>query len=73
MKAQTQFGLRFVPFPGPSSSDDQVLGEHVLPWWEVHLITSPIPATQFPGCTVGALSQMCRVHFWGVDLWLRPS
>ena len=27
MKAQTGFGLRFVPFPGPRSSGDQVLGE----------------------------------------------
>ena len=24
---QTQLGLRFVPFPGPSSSGDQVFGE----------------------------------------------
>ena len=24
----TRLGLRFVPFPGPSSSGDQVLGEH---------------------------------------------
>ena len=26
-KAQTQLGLRFVPFPGPSSSGDEVFGE----------------------------------------------
>ena len=25
---QTPLGLRFVPFPGPSSSDDQVFGEY---------------------------------------------
>ena len=25
---QTQLGLRFMPFPGPSSSGDQVFGEH---------------------------------------------
>ena len=25
---QTRLGLRFVPFPGPNSSDDQVFGEH---------------------------------------------
>ena len=30
-KAQTQLGLHFVPFPGLSSSGDQVLGEHTLP------------------------------------------
>ena len=26
--AQTLLGLRFVPFPGPSSSGDEVFGEH---------------------------------------------
>ena len=30
-KAQTRLGLRFLPFPGLSSSSDQVLGEHTLP------------------------------------------
>ena len=33
MKVQTQLGLCFVPFPGPSSSGDQVLGELSLPRW----------------------------------------
>ena len=37
-KAQTQLGLRFVPFPGPSRSGDQVLGECTLPRWTVCLI-----------------------------------
>ena len=27
----------------------------------VHLITAPVPASQFPGCSVGALSQVCCV------------
>ena len=27
----------------------------------VHLITSPVPATRFPGCAAGAPSQVCRV------------
>ena len=27
-KVQTRLGLRFVPFPGPSSSGNQVFGEH---------------------------------------------
>ena len=27
----------------------------------VHLITSPVPATQFPGCAAGAPSQVCPV------------
>ena len=34
-----------------------------------HLITSPFPATQFPGCAF-----RCAVClFWGADLWLQPS
>ena len=64
-KAQTQLGLRFVPFPGLSSSGDQVLGERSLPTWAVCLITSPVPAARFPGCAVGALSHVCRVSLLG--------
>ena len=60
-KAQTWLGLRFVPFPSPSSSGDQVLGEHTLPRRAVHLITSLVPANWFPGCAVGALSHVCHV------------
>ena len=34
---------------------------------EVRLIASPVPATQFPGCT----RLRCAVYlFWGADLWL---
>ena len=51
----------FVPFPGPSSSGNQVLGECTLPRWAVHLITSPVPAAQFPGCAEGVPSQVCHV------------
>ena len=43
------------------------------PMCMVHLITSRVPATQFPGCTVGAPSQVCCVSLLGADLWLRPS
>ena len=60
-KAQTWLGLSFVPFPGPSSSGNQVLGERTLPRYMVHLITSPIPAARFPGCTVGVPSQVSCV------------
>ena len=52
-KAQTQLGLRFLPFPGPST------------WSGVHLITSLVPAAWFPGCAVGAPSQVCRVSLLG--------
>ena len=31
------------------------------PGGEVHIITSPVPATWFPGCTAGAPSQVCHV------------
>ena len=37
------------------------------------LITSPIPDTQFPGCTARAPPQVCRVSPLGADLWLRSS
>ena len=40
------------------------------PGGAVHLITSLVPATWFPGCTMGAPSQMCMCLLWGADLWL---
>ena len=43
-------GLRFVPFPGPSSSG-------VWRARSLRLIASPVPAVQFSGCTAGVLSQ----------------
>ena len=74
-KAQPRLGLRFVPFPDPSISGDQVLGECTLPWCVVCLITSLFPAPRFPGCTARAPSRLrCALCFlWGADLWLRPS
>ena len=44
-------GLRFVPFPGPSSSG--VWRARLL-----RLITFPIPAAQLSGCTAGSPSQV---------------
>ena len=52
-EAQTWLGLRFVPFPGPSSSGDQVFGKRGC----CHLLPPPIPATQFSGCITSAASQ----------------
>ena len=72
-KARTQLGLRFVPFPGPSSSGDQVLDARALASWAVRLITSPVPAAGLPVCAAEAASQICRCLLWGADLWLRPS
>ena len=60
-KAQTQMGMHFVPFPGLSSSGNQVLGECTVPGGLCILITSPVPAVQFPGCTARAPSQVCFV------------
>ena len=51
----------FVPFPGPSSSGNQLLGEHTVPGGPCILITFPVPGTWFPGCIVRALSQVCHV------------
>ena len=54
-------GMHFVPFPGLSSSGNQVLGECTVPGGLCILITSPVPAVQFPGCTARAPSQVCFV------------
>ena len=58
-------GLRFVPFPGSSSSGDQVLGERSHPQLEAASIASPVPAALFSGCNTGAPSQVCRVSLLG--------
>ena len=58
-------GPAFGALPRSSSSGDQVLGELTLPRLGVHFITFPIPAAQFPGCTVGAPSQVCPVSLLG--------
>ena len=58
---QTQLGLHFVPFPGPSSSGDQVLGEHTFPG--VQCVLSPPPSQRLG--FLGALSQVCHVSLLG--------
>ena len=72
-KAQTPMDMHFVPFPGPSSSGDQVLGEHTLQRWQVHLITSLVPAAWFPGWSQLRLLRCGQCLFWGADIWLQPS
>ena len=66
--SQTQFwlslcglGLSFVPFPGLSSSDDQVLGEHTVPGGPCVLVTSPVLAPWFPRCNAREPSQVCHM------------
>ena len=66
---QTQLGLHFVPFPGPSSSGDQVFGERTL------FRCSASYHFPSPSCSV---SQVCHLRcamclFSGADLWLQPS
>ena len=51
--------MNFVHFPGLSSSSDQVLIQHTVPGGPYVLIASPVPAAQFPRCTMRALSQVC--------------
>ena len=58
---QTNLGMIFVPFPGLSSSGKKVFGKPTLPGGWCILITSLVPATQFPGCTVRAPSQVCHM------------
>ena len=72
-KAQTWLGLRFMPFPGPRSSSDQVRGECTVPGGLCILITSLVPASQFPGYTVKAPLMCAFCLFWGADLRLQPS
>ena len=40
-KSTDVVGHAFLPFPGPSSSCDQVLGKHTVPGGPCVLITSP--------------------------------
>ena len=37
----------------------------VTPSWGLHLITSPVPAARFSGCTTSVPSQVCRVSLLG--------
>ena len=46
-RAQTLLGMRFVPFPGLSSSGDQVLEEHTVPVGPCILITSLVSGVSF--------------------------
>ena len=58
-KAQTQLGVVFVPFPGPSSSGDKVLGEHTVPGGLCILITSLVSGIQFPESSFSGVLYVC--------------
>ena len=62
-----------MPFPGPSSSGDQVLGKHTLSRWAVHLITSPVLAVPFPGVQWECHLRCAVCLLLGADLWLQSS
>ena len=63
---QTWLGLRFVPFRGPSSSGDQMLGERSRPHLEAATYCLP-----HPYCSVFWVYNLRTVClFWGADLWL---
>ena len=51
----------FVPFPGPSSQSDRVLGECTVPGGPCVLCTSLVPASQCPRCAFRAQFQACHV------------
>ena len=60
-------GCTFLPFSGPRSSGNQVLGEHIVPGGLVILITSPVRAAWFPRCAARAPFQvycMSRLGGW---------
>ena len=72
-QGQTRVGLCFVPFPGPSSSGDQELGEHTAPG--VWCVLSPPPSQplSFPGAQQERHLWCVLCLLWGADLWLQPS
>ena len=53
LRGADSVGPAFVPFPGPSSSGDEVFGES----GRCNFITSPVPTARFSGCTTGAPTQ----------------
>ena len=55
------FGHAFCALSRLSSSGDQVLAEHTVPGGLCVLITSPVPAAQFPRFPARALSQVLYV------------
>ena len=66
-KAQTQLDLPLVPFPGPSSLGDQVVGEHSHP--QVWCVFSPPPSQPlgFLGGSRCARLRYAMCLFWGAD------
>ena len=69
---QTWLDLRFVPYPGPSSSGDQVLSEHCLPQLKAVTYLLPRPSGSV-FCVYIQQERLLRYAmylFWGADFWL---
>ena len=58
----TRWVMCFVPFPGLSSSGNQVFGKPSVPGGPCILFTCPVPATWFSGCVMRAWFQVCVCH-----------
>ena len=70
---KTRLGLCFVPFPGPSSSGDQVLGKYTLlqVGGEGCILSPPLSQLlSFLGVQQVRLLRCAVCLFWGADLWL---
>ena len=63
--------MRFLPFPGPSSSGNQVRGERTVPGgpW----VSSPPWSWPLPGALQEYHLRCAMCLLWGADLRLRPS
>ena len=72
-KGADSVGLRFVPFPGPSSSGDQALGECTLPRLRGASYRLPSQPLGFLGAQWERRLRSAVCLLWGAELWLRPS
>ena len=72
-KRQTLLGLRFVPFPGPSSSGDQVLGERGHPQLKAATYRLPRPCCLVFWVYNEHIFSGVPCVSWGADFWLQPS
>ena len=72
-RAQTRLGLCFVPCPGPSSSEEQVLSERTLPGGWCVLTPHRSQPLSFLSVQLDRCLRCAMCLLWGSDLWLRPS
>ena len=70
---RTGWAVRFVPFPGPSSSGDQVLHEPTVPGGPCILFISLVPAGRFPSAPQQHSPRCTKCLLWGADLRLSHS